>query len=264
MTYKTDDDKIAEMIYNISKGVNVRSIRKDIFEESEIEKIKFFEKKEIKEYKKKKIHAAAELVSKLGKIKTAEDIYKNFDLVVCVMREEIENAVIELKLCLNKDVQFAISVAARQTRMTLHKKYLDGPKRFFEYENDVASATKWLFQRILSNIKNSHNKKYKKSVFFECKEVDITDANCTIDIINKIEQELEFERIKKFTEKERIKAAKKVWQESLLDLDFDGEDLNQICRYLNISVFEVLGDKTATKIKAEETKLGHKQLFFIV
>jgi len=157
-----------------------------------------------------------------------------------------------------------MKLSIEHTYYTLQKRHLKGVQKFFEYGTDVEKATKFLFQRLIANVRNTHDRRYKKSLFFECEQYEATDYLCVYDERHVVEQELELEKIFNFPKSKRIKAVKKVWEEARFDLLFDGDDPHYICRLAGVSIFDVLENEVETKLKAEKTKLGHQQLFFVV
>jgi len=163
-----------------------------------------------------------------------------------------------------KDTEFAMKLSIEHTYYTLQKRHLKGVQKFFEYGTDVEKATKFLFQRLIANVRNTHDRRYKKSLFFECEQYEATDYLCVYDERHVVEQELELEKIFNFPKSKRIKAVKKVWEEARFDLLFDGDDLHYICRLAGVSIFDVLENEIEAELKAEKTKSGHKQLFFVV
>ena len=138
-----------------------------------------------------------------------------------------------------------------------------GTQRFFKYGKNVEKATKFLFQRLVTNVRNTHDKRYKKNLYFECEQHEITDYVYAIDEREKIERELEIEKIRNLPIQKRIEAIRKVWEDAIFDFDFDGEDLSNICKLANVPIYEILKDEVELKIKVEKIKSGHMQTCFV-
>ena len=119
-------------------------------------------------------------------------------------------------------------------------------------------------QRLVSNVRNTADERYVHLYFENNGVVSTEEYNCTGDYRNEIENEILLEQLKKLPKEKRIEAVKKVWQEAAFDLNFDGEDLHNLCKIVNVSVLDVLRDEIEAELKAEKTKSGHKQLFFVV
>ncbi|SFP99084.1 hypothetical protein [Hydrogenimonas thermophila] len=216
---------------------------------------------------------AAKLVCCLGKIKTVEDIIRFYESIIIVIKPEVIR-------CCNilgyryKDMDYVYSLATKQTyksllnvrkhikKFKIEKKY-KGTLKFFSFTS-VEKSIKWLTQRIISNMRNTTDIRYK-SLYIELSEVySIEDWNCFINIIEDIEKEIILEQFAKFSKKQKIEIAKKIWKESLLDMDLDDEDFKKICDYLNIRISDIFKDTIEAKIKAERTNIGNKQLFLVM
>ncbi|WOE70140.1 hypothetical protein RZR97_00830 [Hydrogenimonas thermophila] len=220
-------------------------------------------KQESAKIKREARHAAAELIASMRNINNAEDIMHNYDDVTFLLKEELEKVIIKLGYCMHKDVEFALKLSIEHTYATLQKKNLQATQKFFNYDTDVKKAIRFLFQRLIANVRNTHDRRYKKSLFFECEQYEATEYLCMHDERHAIEQEIELEKIINLPKNKRIKAVKKAWEDARYDLEFNGDDLHHICRLADVSVLEVLNDEVEAELKAEKTKLGHQQLFFV-
>ena len=221
------------------------------------------EKKERAKIKREGRHMAAEIVLKMDKIKNVDDMMDNYYSLIFILKEELENVIVRLGYCIKKDIEYAIKLAAEHTYKTLQKRHLKGTQRFFKYGTNVEKATKFLFQRLVANVRNTHDKRYKKSLYFECEQHEATDYICAYDEREKIEREIEIEKIKNFPRQRRIEVIRKVWKDAVFDFDFDGEDLSNICKLANVPIHEILKDEVKLKIKVEKIKSGYMQTCFV-
>lgn len=212
---------------------------------------------------------AAEIVLKMDKIKNVDDMMDNYYSLVFILKEELENVIVKLGYCIKKDVEYTIKLATEHTYKTLQKRHLKGTQRFFRYGTDVEKATKFIFQRLVANVRNTHDKRYKKSLYFECEQYEATDYICAYDEREKIEREIELDELKKklseFSKPLLKQLLKKAWKDIRTDLYVDEQDFIDFCLKFGLDenfAKEVFDEFGAYKITHQKTKQGNVQLCF--
>jgi hypothetical protein len=121
-------------------------------------------------------------------------------------------------------------IGVETTIKQINKRY------FFDLEND--SNTK-IIHKILSRITNNI-----KNYFSPFRKINYTQFNNYLyvtedldDVFEKIVQEIDLQKI----DRETIKIGlKKVWENSILDMDFDLKDFEQLCDKFGLTPLDVL------------------------
>ncbi|SFP02488.1 hypothetical protein [Hydrogenimonas thermophila] len=192
-------------------------------------------------------------------ISTVEQLINKIDAVVEIMKDDAKRICISKKIAV-VDFDFAFSVSAEATLKTIEKgAKLQGVKRFLNCQN-IDIAVNWLLQRIVANIKNTYDKRYKMH-FENNGTCEINDYTSKYTIDKQIETEIE--KMKKI-DKEKIKQGlKKVWKEVDHD-DFDIADFVELCEKHGFNAEEILGFKPIVnaQIKTQQVESGRSQLFF--
>lgn len=122
----------------------------------------------------------------------------------------------------------------------------------------------WIVARQASNVKNClTNKKYKgyleMPIFYPFEDWNGVENN-----INKLEQEIELEKLSNLPKPILKTFLKKVWKDGLSDFNFDEADFNYLCSKFNINGLKLIKElDLAYKIEQEATKMGKTQLRFL-
>jgi hypothetical protein len=115
----------------------------------------------------------------------------------------------------------------------------------------------WIIDRYINIfVSISTNKKYKEYT-------DITKIRIRFDqdiafYSSDIEEEIEFEKLKKLPKESIRKALKKVWEDSKYDLDFDYLDFKELCCEFEFDANEVVGSHTFEEPKFSKYQVSNK------
>ena len=206
-----------------------------------------------------------EILKECG-INSVSQILSRLDIVIDLLKEDVSRVCNAKKFAV-KDFDFAYKLATEATTKTIKKitkrgKKLESVQKLLNC-SDINLAVQWLVQRLVSNVRNTADKRYAHLHFENEGNVSAEEYNCTCDYRDIIDDEILLGEIKKLPKKHRINAVRKVWQEARFDLGFDKDDLQYVCKLADISAAEVLDNEVETELKAEKTKSGHRQLFFV-
>ncbi len=144
---------------------------------------------------------------------------------------------------------------ARTTKM-----YKDAVKKKNTLFNSFCSSEKvieWIINRYINIfVSISTNKKYKEYT-------DITKIRIRFDqdiafYSSDIEEEIEFEKLKKLPKESIKKALEKVWEDSKYDLDFDYLDFEELCCEFEFDANEVVGSHAFEEPKFSKYQVSNK------
>ena len=200
-----------------------------------------------------------EILSHSNKIKTVDDLLNHFDLVVELARDDIYK-IAKSKRLLFSDFDFAYSDAVEMLKGQLQKSHLKGISRFLRCEN-IANAVSWLIERLLNNMRNiTTNQKYK----LYCAP-SFGQLHENIKSNDELDAVLELMELEKFDKDTIKKGLQRIWNNSILEEDFDYFDMEYLCKKFDLSIKDVFGtdDLVKLNLKKEQTESGHSQLVFV-
>ena len=200
-----------------------------------------------------------EILSHSNKIKTVDDLLNHFDLVVELARDDIYK-IAKSKRLLFSDFDFAYSDAVEMLKGQLQKSHLKGISRFLRCEN-IANAVSWLIERLLNNMRNiTTNQKYK----LYCAP-SFGQLHENIKSNDELDAVLELMELEKFDKDTIKKGLQTIWNNSILEEDFDYFDMEYLCKKFDSSIKDVFGtdDLVKLNLKKEQTESGHSQLVFV-
>ena len=200
-----------------------------------------------------------EILSHSNKIKTLDDLLNHFDLVVDLARDDIYK-IAKSKRLLFSDFDFAYGDAVEMLKSQLQKSHLKGVSRFLQCEN-IANAVSWLIERLLNNMRNiTTNQKYK----LYCAP-SFGQLHENIKSNDELEKMLELMELEKFDRDTIKKGLQTIWNNSILEEDFDYFDMEYLCKKFGFEVSEIIGTEVINlqKYKKEQTESGHSQLVFV-
>jgi hypothetical protein len=120
----------------------------------------------------------------------------------------------------------------------------------------------WLFDRYVNTMKNIVDKRYKfsiqSSILVNINQDEEVFYAFDFDLLIALEEFLNYEESKK------IEILKKVWDQNIFDLDFDIQDMEDLCvryRAPPPQTFLSMNEKIETGVKQDEN--GRSQLVFI-
>lgn len=97
----------------------------------------------------------------------------------------------------------------------------------------------WLIDRWINTFLNLTNEKYLN--FVDITKIRISfDQDATFYTSN-VEEEIEFEKLKRLPQEQIIKALRDIWDEAIYDFEFDIDDFDELCKKVNL--------KSETKFK---------------
>ena len=200
-----------------------------------------------------------EILSHSNKIKTLDDLLNHFDLVVDLARDDIYK-IAKSKRLLFCDFDFAYGDAVEMLKSQLQKSHLKGISRFLQCEN-IANAVSWLIERLLNNMRNiTTNQKYK----LYCAP-SFGQLHENIKSNDELDAVLELMELEKFDKDTIKKGLQTIWNNSILEEDFDYFDMEYLCIKFGFEVSEIIGTKVINlqKYKKEQAESGHSQLVFV-
>ena len=200
-----------------------------------------------------------EILRYSNKIKTVDDLLNNFDSVVELARDDIHK-IAKSKRLLFSDFDFAYGDAVEMLKSQLQKSHLKGVSRFLKCEN-ISNAVSWLIERLLNNMRNiTTNQKYK----LYCAP-SFGQLHENIKSNDELEAVLELMELEKFDKKTIKKGLQTIWNNSILEEDFDYFDMEYLCKKFRFEVSEIIGTQAIDlqKYKKEQTESGHSQLVFV-
>ena len=200
-----------------------------------------------------------EILSHSNKIKTLDDLLNHFDLVVDLARDDIYK-IAKSKRLLFSDFDFAYSDAVEMLKSQLQKSHLKGISRFLRCEN-ISNAVSWLIERLLNNMRNiTTNRKYK----LYCAP-SFGQLHENIKSNDELEAVLELMELEKFDRDTIKKGLQTIWNNSILEEDFDYFDMEYLCKKFGFEVSQIVGTEAINfqKYKKEQTQSGHSQLMMV-
>ena len=200
-----------------------------------------------------------EILSHSNKIKTLDDLLNHFDLVVELARDDIYK-IAKSKRLLFSDFDFAYADAVEILKGQLQKSHLKGIGRFLQCEN-ISNAVSWIIERLLNNMRNiTTNQKYKLYCAPSFAQLhENIESNDELEVIIEL---IELEKFDKDTIKKGLQA---IWNNSILEEDFDYFDMEYLCKKFEFEVSEIIGTEAINlqKYKKEQTESGNSQLVFV-
>ena len=200
-----------------------------------------------------------EILSHSNKIKTVDDLLNHFDLVVELARDDIYK-IAKSKRLLFSDFDFAYADAVEMLKSQLQKSHLKGISRFLKCEN-IANAVSWLIERLLNNMRNiTTNQKYK----LYCAP-SFGQLHENIKSNDELEAVLELMELEKFDKDTIKKGLQTIWNNSILEEDFDYFDMEYLCKKFGFEVSQIVGTEAINlqKYKKEQTQNGQVQLMMV-
>lgn len=147
----------------------------------------------------------------------------------------------------------------------MYKKAFKTQNRLFENLCSSETTISWLIDRWINVFINlTTNKNYRDYI-----DISKIKMNFHDDIYEKsknIDDDIEFEKVKKLSKNEKIKLLQEVWQGAIYD-DFDEEDMKYLCNKLDLKideVFENKGDLCKLNLKKIQIEDGNYQLELII
>ncbi|MGE0738272.1 hypothetical protein, partial [Sulfurimonas sp.] len=190
---------------------------------------------------------------------TIDDLLNHFDLVVELARDDIYK-IAKSKRLLFSDFDFAYADAVEMLKSQLQKSHLKGINKFLKCEN-IANAVSWLIKRLLNNMRNiTTNQKYK--LYCAPSFGQLHENIKSNDELEAVLELMELERFDKDTIKKGLQA---IWENSMLEEDFDIFDMEYLCQKYNLNLTEIIGcnPHENPKMGQEQAKSGNFQLFLI-
>ncbi|QHG91290.1 hypothetical protein CVO_05305 [Sulfurimonas sp. CVO] len=200
-----------------------------------------------------------EILSHSNKIKTVDDLLNHFDLVVELARDDIYKIAKSKRLKFS-DFDFAYADAVEMLKSQLQKSHLKGISRFLKCEN-IANAVSWLIERLLNNMRNiTTNQKYK----LYCAP-SFGQLHENIKSNDELDAVLELMELEKFDKDTIKKGLQTIWNNSILEEDFDYFDMEYLCKKFGFEVSQIIGTEAINlqKYKKEQTQSGHSQLMMV-
>ena len=244
-------------------------IKGDFGEEKE--KVSKFFIKERNKIKKQRRHAAANLVSNIPGIK--EENYTNLLYAISeIILEDIEKCCISLNYQIRdfgqiyaQVVQYTIdSILKVQQNLEFYKKEQKYKSTlYFLSETDTFKKTKWFFQRLVSNIRNSYDERYKSLYFNFTGYTDfkfVKTDNELDKILNEIENEQRLKELKKLDKDKLNKLLRIAWKRLKTDMEVDNTDFVNFCRKFDVDGKKIIAEEGDIKFGKTKTKGGHNQL----
>ena len=139
----------------------------------------------------------------------------------------------------------------------MYKNALKKRNKLFWSLDSREKVIEWIINRYINIfVSISTNKKYKEYT-------DITKIRIHFDqdiafYSSDIEEEIEFEKLKKLPKESIKKALKKVWEDSKYDLDFDYLDFEELCCEFEFDANEVVGSQTFEEPKFFKHQVNNK------
>ena len=200
-----------------------------------------------------------EILRYSNKIKTVDDLLNNFDSVVELARDDIYK-IAKSKRLLFSDFDFAYADAVEMLRSQLQKSHLKGISRFLQCKN-ILNSVSWLIERLLNNMRNiTTNPKYKLYCAPSFKQLhENIKSNDELEVV------LELIELEKFDKATIKKGLQTIWNNSILEEDFDYDDIKYLCEKFEFEVSEIVGTQAINfqKYKKEQTESGNSQLVFV-
>jgi len=208
-----------------------------------------------------------EILLSSKKIKVANDVLNNLDVVLEVAREDVKRVAQKEELYF-EDFDFFFGIAKNNLLKTAKKAHLKAIKKLNKCQ-DIEYLSKWLVSRLLNTMVNvSTNIKYlnylpsyKIRLYYEEEQatLELNDKNFAY-----ILAEEDVKKILKY-DRNKIKIGlKKVWDDAIGDKEFDLQDFHDLCSKYGFEMCDVLeyDPKQVPVMKIEHTESGRSQLFW--
>ena len=200
-----------------------------------------------------------EILGNSNKIKTVDDLLNNFNCIAELAREDVYR-ISKAKKIYFYDFDFTYNDAVKILKNQLKKCYLNGISRFLNF-NDISNAISWLITRIIANMRNiTTNSKYKLYCIPSFEQI-----HENIKSNDELEAMLELMELEKFDRDTLKKGLQTIWNNSILEEDFDYFDMEYLCKKFGFEVSEIIGTQAINlqKYKKEQAESGHSQLVFV-
>ena len=146
----------------------------------------------------------------------------------------------------------------------MYIKALKSRNKLFENLCSSETTISWLIDRWINVFVNiTSNNKYKD--YIDIRKIKINFCNDIHTTSINIDDDIDFEKTKKLSKKEKIKLLKEVWKQAYYD-DFDEYDMQYLVEKLDLTtdeVFENKGDLIKINLKKEQAESGNSQLVLI-
>ena len=146
----------------------------------------------------------------------------------------------------------------------MYKKALITKNKLFSNLCSSQKTVSWLIDRWINVFINlTTNRNYRDYIDISKIKIAFNDEISTTH--SNIEDILEFEKLQKLPKEQIIKALKFIWEDGYFDSSLDKEDIEELCKKLDLSIKDVFGtdDLVKLNLKKEQTESGHSQLVFI-
>ena len=197
-----------------------------------------------------------EILGNSNKIKTVDDLLNNFNCIAELAREDVYR-ISKAKKIYFYDFDFTYNDAVKILKNQLKKCYLNGISKFLNF-NDISNAISWLITRIIANMRNiTTNQKYK--LYCAPSFGQLHENIKSNDELEAVLELIELEKVDRDTIKKGLQT---IWNNSILEDDFD---IEYLCKKLDLSIKDVFGtdDLVKLNLKKEQTESGHSQLVFV-
>ena len=210
-----------------------------------------------------------EILVSSKKIKVANDVLNNLEVVLEVAREDVKRVAQKEKLYF-EDFDFFFGIAKKHLLKTAKKAHLKAIKKLNKCQ-DIEYLSKWLVSRLLNTMVNiSTNIKYLNYLPSYKIRLYYEEEQATLELDDKnfayILAEEDVKKILKYDRNKIKTGLKKVWEDAMDDKEFDLQDFQDLCHKYGFEMDDVLGydPKQVPIIKVERTESGHSQfvLFF--
>ena len=250
----------------------VIAIKRDFREEKEeVSKILIRERNRVKRQRR---HTAASLVKNISGIKKENYTNLLYDISQIIL-EEVEKCCISLNYQIRdfgqvygQVVDYTIeSIKKVQQNLDFYKKEQKYKSTlYFLSDIDTFKKTKWFFQRLVSNIRNSYDERYKSLYFnfkgymdFKYVKVD----NEFNKILNELENEERIKELKKLDKDKLNQLLTIAWKKLRTDREVDNTDFINFCKKFNIDGKKIIDEEGDIKFGKTQTKAGHDQLCWL-
>ena len=199
---------------------------------------------------------AIEILINYSKLETVQNLVDNIDLVTDIIKDDVYK-IAKSKRIYFYDFDFTYNDAVKILKNQLKKCYLNGISRFLNF-NGISNAISWLITRIIANMRNTTtNKKYKLYCAPSFEQI-----HENIKSNDELEAMLTLVELEKFDRDTLKKGLQTIWNNSILEEDFD---IEYLCKKLDLSIKDVFGtdDSVKLNLKKEQTESGHSQLVFV-
>jgi len=207
-----------------------------------------------------------QLIIKLlsSKVKSSNEIFENENIFTIILEFSRDAAKEFFATQSNKrflldrvdDVAYIVDEYLLKNKTKMYKKV---SKKF--KANNVESTIAWLIDRWINTFVNlTTNVNYRDYIDTS----SIVEFDDNLMFISGENEDFFVDDIEKFSKTEIKKALEKVWQDSILNSDFDLYDFKELCQKYNFSTFDILSYhlEEKIKIKIETNENQHQQMMF--